>query len=72
MAGMSRAEHIEWCKKRALALLNEGNHQEAVASIISDLGKHQDTAASQDLFGMMMMATVKDEASARKFIEGFR
>lgn len=67
---MNRAEHLAWCKERALAELNSGSVPNAVASMISDLGKHPETANSQRIAGMLML-TVRDHASAVKFIEGF-
>ena len=39
---MTRDEHLEWCKKRALEYLDEGDLQNAFASMGSDLSKHPD------------------------------
>ena len=69
----SRAEHLAWCKERALAYVDQGDLQNAFASLISDLRKHPETedhAASE--LGMMLMMTghlntVKD---MRDFING--
>jgi hypothetical protein len=41
---ISRAEHLEWCKKRALEYVNRGDTSQAFASMGSDLGKHPETA----------------------------
>ncbi len=37
---MTRAEHLTGCRKRALELLDAGETQQAIASMVSDLGKH--------------------------------
>ncbi len=70
MGAMSRAEHLSWCKQRALEHLNAGDRPNALGSMMSDLGKHPDTASSQKM-GMMLMLGVKTDDDARKFIEGF-
>lgn len=52
----TRAEHLQWCKDRALAYVQTGNLTEAFSSLASDLGKHPGTenhAAMQ--LGMMML-----------------
>jgi hypothetical protein len=71
----SRAEHLAWCKQRALAYLNEGDLVNALASMGSDLRKHPetDTQAYAQLIGMMGPSYVinKDTAGMRRFIEGF-
>ena len=41
---MTRAEHLEWAKGRALAYLERGEPDNALASILSDLSKHEETA----------------------------
>ena len=45
----TRAEHIEWCKQRALAELAENSDSygigQAIASMTMDLAKHPETAA---------------------------
>lgn len=70
----TRAEHLAWCKKRALAYLDTGDVQEAYASMVSDLTKHPETERHPAIeMGLMLMlggglATVAD---MRKFIEGF-
>lgn len=43
---MNRAEHLNWCKQRALEYLNPGQFfsiDDAMASMASDLGKHDET-----------------------------
>jgi hypothetical protein len=67
---MTRAEHLQWAKDRALEYVARGDYGQAVASMLSDLGKHEELAKSVE-FGAMLMLTVKDARSARSFVEGF-
>lgn len=68
---MTRSEHMKWCKQRAMAEINfSGKPEHAVASMISDLGKHPETADMQTV-AMMMAMTVKTPEEAKKFVEGF-
>jgi len=70
---MTRQEHMDWCKQRALAELKE-SPQAAFASMISDLNKHTETAghAAIQLGLMLMMAGGLDSVEKmREFIEGF-
>ena len=68
----TRSEHLAWCKERALACLDTGTGLEAAMSMISDLGKHPETVASQEVGGMLLFITdLEDTESVRKFIVGF-
>lgn len=71
---MTRAEHMEWCKSRALEYVADGQLQMAVASMLSDLKKHPETEAVAEMMGGMALfeAANGDRRSIRKFIEGFR
>ena len=43
---MDRDKHLKWCKARALEYLEPGEYfslDDAMASMISDLGKHEET-----------------------------
>lgn len=70
----TRAEHLAWCKMRAIQYVDEGDLNNAWASMVSDLGKHPDTAGHLGVeLGMMMLmagqlGTARD---MREFIEGF-
>lgn len=72
---MTRAEHVRWAKDRAHAYLERGDLASAVASILSDLGKHPDTGdiAVNAFLGMVGMLDVMsgDEHAVRRFIDGF-
>ena len=43
---MTRSEHLAWCKTRALEYCKVGNIDDALASMLSDLGKHPETVDS--------------------------
>ncbi len=70
---MTRAEHMRWAKTRALAYL-PNNPSEAVASMLSDLNKHDETVGILNgplaMIGIMEAANGTPE-SVRRFIEGF-
>lgn len=74
MKPMTRAEHLAWCKKRALEYVDRGDCAQAFASMCSDLGKHPETV---DHIGMklgmlqMMQGRFGRAADMRRFIEGF-
>ena len=40
---MTRDEHLAWVRERALEYLEAGDPHSAIASLISDLGKHEET-----------------------------
>lgn len=53
---MTRSEHLAWCKQRALAYVDAEDTQQAFASMISDLNKHDETRGhARAELGMMMM-----------------
>jgi hypothetical protein len=69
---MDRAEHLAWCKQRALEYLDAGDMNNAVASMESDMRKHPETQIS-DLLSMLGMRYLidRDAAAVRRWIEGF-
>ena len=71
-----RKSHMEWCKSRALAYLDRGDLNNALASFASDTRKNEDTdtPAVQMLIALegMSAAMSGDTARMRRFIEGFR
>jgi hypothetical protein len=74
----TRAEHIQWCKERAhkeydFYLSKERADKartNAVMSMLSDLGKHDETKGMIDTAFLVSM-TVVDEQSLFRFIDGF-
>jgi hypothetical protein len=76
---VSREEHMQWVKERALAELDADPYgsgpQNALTSVMSDLRKHPETSqhAGIDLTMMLMMAGgLTAENHVRKHIEGFQ
>ena len=75
---MTRSEHIKWCKDRAwkeyeFYKTRDGEQtarSNAIASMVSDLGKHDETRRSVQIAAMLML-TVTDRASLARFIDGF-
>lgn len=53
---MTRQEHLEWAKTRALEYADQGDVTSAVASITSDLAKHPETRGHGGLLLMTMLA----------------
>lgn len=71
---MTRDEHMEWCKSRALAYVDRGELTDAYTSMSSDLGKHPETRDHPAIqLGMMMLmsGSLSSRDAMRRFIEGF-
>ncbi len=71
---MTREEHLQWCKDRALEYVEAGDNDQAFTSMASDLGKHDETREHAGIrLGMMMLLARKLEGgeAMRKFINGF-
>lgn len=75
----TRAEHLKWCKQRALEYLQPGEYfslDEAMASMVSDLGKHEETRRDHQMtIGLMMQLRAGGHLATadkmREFINGF-
>lgn len=71
---MTRTEHVEWCKLRALEYVDSGDLKDAYASMCSDLTKHPETETHSAMslgMALMMGGHLDTEHEMRKFIEGF-
>lgn len=74
---MTREEHLNWCKDRALRYVDvHDDLDQAVASMRSDLSKHSETRELLSdpyriLLGMQHVLNC-DAPGVRKWIEGFR
>lgn len=74
---MTRAEHLAWCKGRALVELeyygdNPNSYRNALASMASNLGKHPETkSVALTEFCIMSIPLMKSKADVIKFIAGF-
>ena len=71
---MTRDKHLAWVRERALEYVASGDLKSAIASLISDLGKHEETG-SIDLEVLRESITVAqsgDPERARRWIETFK
>lgn len=72
---MNRKEHVQWCKDRALEILDKGGEgQEAFASMMTDMNGHDETRANLGLelgTKQMLMPGWLDGRGLREWIEGF-
>ena len=70
----TRAEHLQWCKDRAMEYVNAGDLDQALMSMYSDLNKHIETEGHPDVqFGVILqmggyLSTTKE---VKDFILGF-
>lgn len=74
MSDRPRAEHLAFCKKRALAYLDPGKYyslRDAVASMCSDMSKHDETKMAGPLGLIGMFEIANGENAVRKWINGF-
>lgn len=72
---MTRAEHLAWCKQRAIEYVDMGELHNAYASMGSDLSKHPDTANHPAIklgMGLMLCGALNTKDEMRRFIEGFK
>lgn len=71
---MTRAEHMAWCKTRALEYVDAGDLNEAFASMVSDLGKHDETVGHPGIqlgMGLQLLGNLSNRSDMRRWIEGF-
>lgn len=64
---------MRWCKERALAYLDQGDIQNAFASMTSDLGKHPETQTAGEAMtaiGLLYLMN-HDHEGMRRWITGF-
>lgn len=70
---MTRSEHLQWCKDRALHYANDGDLSSAAASMMSDLAKHPETASNKSLLFMLVLPALSagDSKGVIDWITGF-
>ncbi|MBT1509467.1 hypothetical protein KIP88_03035 [Bradyrhizobium sp. SRL28] len=70
---MTRAEHLAWCKRRALEYIDAGELQQGVTSMMCDLFKHDETksVSAAKMKQSLEVQLSGDRDQARRFIEGF-
>jgi hypothetical protein len=74
MTYITRAEHLAWCKQRALEYVDAGDLQNAFNSMASDMSKHPETNNPdlQDVGLMLLLAGDLDTPEKmRAWINGF-
>jgi hypothetical protein len=70
----TRAEHLAWCKTRALEYIDKGQINEGLTSMMSDMSKHPETRApalDQMTVMLMMNGHLSTAHAARRHIEGY-
>jgi hypothetical protein len=70
----TREQHIAWAKERALEHVDRGDLADAVAALIIDLGKHEETRDIEIgvLRDALTVGQSSDAARVRRWIEEFR
>ena len=71
---MTGAEHLQWCKDRALAYLKDDDVNQAYTSFTSDMRKHLETAMHPALTlgnQMFFSGCLNTTAQMKEWIEGF-
>ena len=69
----TRADHLAWCKRRAMEYVAQGDFVNAFASLASDLGKHPGTAdhlAIQLGMQLILAGQLATAKAMREFIDG--
>ena len=65
---MNREDHMAWCKERALEYVDQNDNQQAFASMMSDLGKHEETAGHAAIgLGMALSAKYIDKLNEKVY-----
>jgi hypothetical protein len=71
---MSRAEHLAWCKQRALEYVDAGNLDGARQSMLIDLQKWEEPLYPGDMLAVLLMDAAlfcKTSDQMRYWINGF-
>jgi hypothetical protein len=70
----TRAEHLQWCKDRALPYAEAGDKTQAIASMLSDLNKWDEPLYEKDLITLMFQDATffrSTPAELKDWINGF-
>lgn len=74
MDNRNKEQHLNWCKERALQVLENGDTAGAFASFASDMAKHTETKDHIGLkMGLMLLATgnLSTYNDMKNHIEGY-
>jgi hypothetical protein len=69
----ARDQHLAWCKRRAHEYIADGDVQNAVQSMMSDLAKRDDIKITPEIAALsfeVMLSGNRDKA--RRFIDEFK
>ncbi len=70
----TREEHLKWCKQRALEYVKLDDSEQAFASMVSDLGKHDETTGHMGIdlgFHLKMGGLLNSSQQVKEWIIGF-
>ena len=72
---MTRDEHLEWAKQRALEYLEANDNQNAFTSMLSDLNKHDELkdhpGKTIGVMFMLLPGWINNTPELRRWIVGF-
>lgn len=71
---MTRQEHLNWCKQRAIELIESGDINQGLISMMSDLGEHEETANHAGIMlttMLMVLGYLRTKHQAIEHINGF-
>jgi hypothetical protein len=71
---MTREEHLQWCKDRAMEYVEREDYSSAIASMGTDLNLHpqtRDHAGIQLGVALLMIGKLNTYEEALEFIQGF-
>jgi hypothetical protein len=72
MSELTRDEYVQWCKDRALEYFNRGDLDDAVASMMSDMRKRDDTQYPEVLDHLALLELMNyNREGVRRWIVGF-
>lgn len=73
---MTREEHLEWAKRRAIEYLDAGDNLQAWTSLGSDLSKHPELKNHPGMtigtMYLLLPGWISNTPEVRRWIEGFR
>src|SRR5712671_5011437 len=71
---VTRQEHLDWAKQRALEYVDRGELAQAFASIVSDLSKHDETSGHLGIelgASLLFSGFLSTPEAMKEFIMGF-